>query len=188
MLIDREDPIPEAVVMARNMGVAFDDDRRVWHAKSPLDKVILVYNQPLRVNDTIGEYTTQASVDFQPETCVGYVQIYCQSSNVKIGKFQFQDNINQIDYWRMFKQYLIQTIRNTNTTPFTLYWERRLMNANTQRIAQEAGLLSNRNNMTYTFQNSDLGVQNNWTTTFNNSFGTTSWNNNSWGSLWPRQS
>uniref|UniRef100_A0A6C0EJR9 Uncharacterized protein n=1 Tax=viral metagenome TaxID=1070528 RepID=A0A6C0EJR9_9ZZZZ len=178
LLIDREDVIPTAVTMAKNMGTAFNDDKRVWHVRRPGDKVIMIYREPLQNDARIQEYTTPESVNFRLVNCIGYIQLYCNGTNVKVGKYQFTNGVDQLTYWKMLKDYLSETIRISDTSPsrttFTLFWERKLMNANLQRVAEQAGLLSDRNSMTYVFQESDVN-------SFWNAWGGGNRNANPWG-------
>lgn len=163
-IIDRNDTVQEAVEMAKNLGTYFDDDRRVWHIKNTYDKIILIYENNFYTDNAIRTYTTAQSVNFQIGTCIGYIQIYCNKNFVKVNKYQFKNSSNAYNYWKTFKQYLTQSIRNTSMLPSRvtpiLYWERKLMNNDIQRLVERVGLLSNRNNMTYTFQDSDI-VENN---------------------------
>jgi len=140
--------------------VWFNDDDRVWHAKSPGDKIMMVYLEAFRTDDVIKEYKTQQEVDFRPQTCIGYIQMYCQGANVKVGDFKFKNDAVQPEYWKMFKGYLVQTIKNAGAnvqqTRFMIYWDRRVCSRGVQNMMEKLGLLSDKDKKTYVFQQSDI--------------------------------
>lgn len=160
LIINRNDSISEAISMAQNMGMWFTDRNRIWHVKSPVDKMILVYRDFFRTDNIIKEYKHNAEVDFRPRDCVGYIQIYCQKHDVKVEKFRFAQGENTDHHWYTFKQYLIQTLKNSGMTTFThpctLHWNNSLCSKSHQLSMERLGLMSNRDRKIYTFTVSDI--------------------------------
>lgn len=169
ILVDRQDTVASAIKMAQSMGAWFKDDNRVWHVKSPRDRIVLIYQHPVKSDENIHEYKQSSDIDFKPNNCIGYILLYCNGKNVKVGDCKFKPDVQQTTYWKMLKGYLTTTIRNIGGLPsqqkYTLYWDRKVLNKNFQNTLQLLGMLDNPGNMTYTFTDGDVKAtvtQNNW--------------------------
>jgi hypothetical protein len=184
IIIDREDKVVDAIKMAKNMGVWFSDDDRVWHIKNVRDKVIIIYKELIGQDEIIKEYNSSVSIDFKTGTFVGFIHIYCNGTNVKVSKFNFT-NVDTTMYWEMFKKYLVHTINTllgqslvkVPVPVFTLYWDSKVCTNEINTMGKIIGLMSDNHNRTYVFTEADY-----------NSCKSSGWggivNSNSWGNNW----
>jgi hypothetical protein len=55
-IVEREEKIQKASQLVHELKASFNDDEHIWRAKSPLDKVVLVYKHPLINDDNVRRY------------------------------------------------------------------------------------------------------------------------------------
>ena len=183
LIVDREEKMEKATELVRYLGAQFNDAERIWHAKSPQDKVVLVYQNPLIDDRRIHTFHRHEDIRFQLNEYLGYMHVYCQGQNIKIDKFKISMKlVDQEPYWRAYKDYLCETIRQAGvqpmqlaTTQYVLHWGR-LTNPVIE-FMHRVGLLANKSNKTYVFKPSDLQP------TGFSSFGNNTFANN-WGINW----
>jgi hypothetical protein len=160
LLVNRIDPIQNAIDMTKRMNIWFKEENELWHAKSAHDKVILIFQEIISLDDNIKEYKEESTIDFSLHTCIGFMHVYCQGTHMKVGNYMFKPNINyEEQYWRLLKKYLVKTIQQTNVRPseqqFTLHWNK-LISPQAQITIRNAGLLSDNTNMLYVFKDEDM--------------------------------
>jgi len=188
LIINRADSIQNSVDMAKKMGAWFNDDEKIWHTKSPVDKIILVYKDPFRTDDIVKEYKTNNEVDFRPHVCIGFIKMYCQTTHVKVSSFLFKVGVDQLPHWIILKKYLIQIIKNAGMTaesirvnPCTIHWE--MCSDSHKASMAQIGLISDYDKNTYTFLPIDLEdqvQQSQWNSSLNEWGGQTVQQNPKW--------
>lgn len=168
LIVDREDRIQHARDLVNRLGADFNDSKRIWHIKSPRDNVVLIYKDPIINDNEIHTFNTVEEAKFSLNEFVGYIQVYSQGKNIKISKFMINKSLaEQQQYWAIYKQYLIQTIRKTGLTndqlaqtAFTIYWDK--FGRDIQEYMARIGLLSDFAHNTYVFKFEEIQHPINW--------------------------
>jgi hypothetical protein len=186
LIVDREEKMQKATQLVSHLNAGFNDNNRIWHAKSPYDKVVLVYKNPLIADNEIHSFAREEEIRFALNDYLGYIHVYCQGQNIKIDKFKIGLRLSeQEQYWRTYKAYLCQTIRTAGILPaqlsnsqYVLHWGK--MSSGVADFMTRIGLLDDRSKKIYVFKPQDLqptGFRS-FGSGFNNSF------DPNWGGNW----
>ncbi len=121
LILTRNEITSEQQVYLKNNSMWFDEDKPFQYT-SPLDQIILFYDDPL-VNDELEKMA------FLNKKVLGFIHLLNDDINVKVSKFKF--NVTDIiKYLITFREYLISTIKTMNLSndeinskKFCLHWD-----------------------------------------------------------------
>ena len=155
LIVKRDEPNVAAAQYVAGIGLAFDDDARVWHFKSGDDEIIVVYPTEIMSGNAIDD---ECKVDVSTISPVGYFKLYSNGANVKVFDVHFPDSSTTEKYLLMLKNFLIATIKAAGATEhtygdtkFTLYWDYKCYTKELDFVLQKTGLVTDLNKKTFVF-------------------------------------
>ncbi len=110
LIVERGETCIPAKHFAKDMlGIWFDDEEKIWHWKSPEDKIIIVYpsnnfeDEEIRPSETSG-------FNFSRKDHIGHIKLYCNGNHIKVYNFKFSSSQQATEAFKTLKKYCISTI------------------------------------------------------------------------------
>jgi len=130
LIVERGETCIPAKHFAKDMlGIWFDDEEKIWHWKSPEDKIIIVYpsnnfeDEEIRPSETSG-------FNFSRKDHIGHIKLYCNGNHIKVYNFKFSSSQQATEAFKTLKKYCISTIRKLGLSEadidqrgFYIHWD-----------------------------------------------------------------
>lgn len=146
LAVERDSKNTSAVQLLRDVYHFWFTPREPFEFGSVNDKVVIFYPQSVTLSENINQLADTDVLNIQ-HTPDGALKFYSDKSRIKIYECKFQTEEGFRAALGVFRQYLIQVIRNLNITDysnivFAVHWEKKILNSVVLKIIKECGLLS----------------------------------------------